>query len=119
MARETAARDAKSKVQREQREANAQTQRDAARQRAEEARARPAPAAAPPPRTAAPGTVAAPAPAPAAAPQARTARDICAGGNAITRSVCESRECGRAEHTDEPACKQINAAEERRRQSQN
>jgi hypothetical protein len=53
------------------------------------------------------------------APQPRTAREICAGGNVITRSVCESRECGRAEHVNEPACKQINAAEERRRQSQN
>ena len=119
LTRDTAAREAKTKAQREQREVNAQAQRDAARQRAEEARARTAPAPAAAPRAATPAPAAAPAPAPAVAPQPRTAREICAGGNAIIRSICESRECGRAEHAEEPACKQVNAAEERRRQSQN
>jgi hypothetical protein len=48
--------------------------------------------------------------------QARSAQETCAGGNLITRSLCESRECSRREHADEPLCQRLRAAEERRRQ---
>ena len=76
-------------------------EQEAARKRADEARARAAQAA-----------TAKPSPAPAATP--RTAQEICAGRNAISQAVCESRECGRPEHAAEPHCRQIKAAEDRR-----
>lgn len=84
-------------------------EQEAARRRADEARAAAAaavPAPAPPPVVAAPAPVV----------QARSAQETCAGGNLITRSLCESRECSRREHADEPLCQRLRAAEERRRQ---
>ena len=114
-----AARDAKAKALRERREqaasqaaaARTAEQEAAARRRAEDARARTAAeaaAAAPPPLVAAP----------AAQPQVRNAQDICAGGNALLRAVCEARECSRREHAEEPMCLRLRAAEERRRQQE-
>ena len=96
-AKAKAAREAKAKALQEQQAA----EQEAARKRAEEARARAAAQAAP----------ARPAP---AAQTPRTAQDVCAGGNAITRAICESRECGKPEHAGEAYCKQVKAAEDRR-----
>lgn len=84
-------------------------EQEATRRRADEARAAAAAAVSAP---APPPVVAAPAP----AVQARTAQETCAGGNLITRSLCESRECSRREHADEPLCQRLRATEERRRQ---
>jgi hypothetical protein len=66
-------------------------------------------------------TVPAPAPPPAVVPpaapvQPRTAQESCAGSNLIVRTLCESRECSRREHADEPLCQRLRAAEEKRRQ---
>ena len=33
----------------------------------------------------------------------------------IAESICQSRECGSAEHANEPICKQIKEKEDRRR----
>ncbi len=101
-AKAKAARDAKAKALQEQQAAQAAEQ-EAARKRADEARTRAAQAAAAKPALA---------PAPAATP--RTAQDICAGRNAISQAVCESRECGKPEHAGEPYCRQLKAAEDRR-----
>ena len=92
-----AARDAKAKALQEQ-----QAEQEAARKRADEARARAALAG-----------VAKPAP-PAPVATARTVQDICGGRNAISQAICESRECGKPEHSGEPRCLQIKAAEDRR-----
>jgi len=81
-------------------------QEAAARRRAEEQRARPAPAA---------PVVAA---TPVAPPRPRTVKEICAGRNLISQAICESRECGNAEHSGEAVCKQISGREERRRELQ-
>ena len=54
----------------------------------------------------------------AAPPTVRTVADLCTAGNPITRGICESRECARREHADEPLCQRLQAAEERRRQPQ-
>jgi hypothetical protein len=53
---------------------------------------------------------------PAAAPRARTAQERCADRSLLLRAICESRECARQEHANEPTCQRIRAAEERRRE---
>jgi len=110
-----AAREAKAKALRERRAQAASqaaaaraAEQEAARRRADEARA-------------AAAAVPAPAPLPAVVPPAapvppRTAQESCAGGNLIVRTLCESRECSRREHADEPLCQRLRAAEEKRRQ---
>jgi len=50
-----------------------------------------------------------------AAVQARGVREICAGRGTIAEAMCQSRECGKPEHVNEPLCKQVNQAEDRRR----
>ena len=108
--RDKADREAKAKAaieQREQAAARLKADQDAARKRAEEQR----------PRTQ-------PMPAPAAVgatptPRIRSVRDICAGRNPISQAICESRECGAAEHVNEAVCKQVRAAEDRRSNPQN
>jgi hypothetical protein len=106
-AREKTDREAKALAEREQQSAAAAQraeQEAAARRRADEAqRARSAAVAAPPP--------------PAAAPP-RGVREICAGRNAISEAICQSRECGHAEHAGEAICRQIRAQEEQRRNMQ-
>ena len=113
LARERAAklkaeREAKAKAAIEEREAAARLKAEqdaaAARKRAEAQRP-----VAPPPR------VVAPPPRPAPTEQARTVRELCAGRNAISQSICESRACGAPEHANESLCRQIRANEERRR----
>ena len=110
-ARDKAEREAKAKAAAEQRElaaARVKAEQDAAaRRRAEEQRARPASAAAP-------AVVATP----AAPPRVRTVKEICAGRNLISQSICESRECGNPEHSAEAVCKQVLSREERRRELQ-
>jgi hypothetical protein len=51
--------------------------------------------------------------------QARGVREICAGRGTIAESICHSRECGKPEHANEPLCRQVNQAEDRRRNYQN
>jgi hypothetical protein len=51
-----------------------------------------------------------------AATTPRSAQETCAGGNPIVQGICESRECARREHADEPLCKRLRAADDRRRQ---
>ena len=94
--------------QREQLAARVRAEQETARKRAEEQRARPAQAAA-----------VTPTPYVAPAPIRQAVKDICAGRNVISRAICESRECGAAEHATEPLCQQIRANEERRRNLQN
>ena len=96
-ARAKAARDAKAKALQDQQTA----EQEATRKRADEARSRTAQS-----------TATQPAPAPAAT--SRSAQEVCAGGNAITRAICESRECGKPEHASEPLCQRVKAAEDRR-----
>jgi hypothetical protein len=106
-AREKADREAKAVAeQRDQKAAAAQRaeQDAAARRRAEEAQRARAAAAAPPP-------------APAVA-QARGVREICSGRNAIAEAICQSRQCGQAEHAVEAICRQLREQEERRRNMQ-
>ncbi|MEO8309710.1 MAG: zinc-ribbon domain-containing protein [Caldimonas sp.] len=108
-ARDKAERDAKAKSVQDQRDQSAATQRSEqeaqARRRAEEAqRARPS-AAVPP------------GPPPIA--QARGVREICAGRGTIAEAVCQSRQCGLAEHANEAICRQLRDADERRRNMQN
>jgi len=55
---------------------------------------------------------------PVAPPRPRTVKEICAGRNLISQAICESRECGNAEHSGEAVCKQISGREERRRELQ-
>ena len=107
-AKDKAERDAKAKTLAEQQQQQqgsvaARAEQEAqARRRAEEAqRARPvAPTlTAPPPVTA----------------QPRGVREICAGRGSISEAVCQSRECGAAEHFNEAICRQIRDADERRR----
>ncbi len=66
---------------------------------------RAAPARRPPPREKA-----------KAPPPARTAQQRCADLNILRRAICESRECGRPQHANEPMCQRIRAAEDRRRE---
>ena len=93
--------------QREQLAARVRAEQETARKRAEEQRARTA------------QTPPAAAPSVAPAPVRQAVKDICAGRNVISRAICESRECGAAEHASEPLCQQIRANEERRRNLQN
>lgn len=107
-AKDKAERDAKTKTlaeQQQQQQATAAARADQeaqARRRADEAqRARPV---APTPTTQQPATA-----------QARGVREICAGRGSISEAVCQSRECGAAEHFNEAICRQIRDADERRR----
>jgi hypothetical protein len=47
--------------------------------------------------------------------QARGVQQICAGRGMIAESMCQSLECGKTEHANEPLCKQIKEKEDRRR----
>jgi hypothetical protein len=104
VAREKAERDAKVVAeQRDQTAAAAQrAEQEAARRRIEEAQRSRAAAAVPP------------VPVPVAA-QPRGVREVCAGRGTIAEAVCQSRECGRAEHANEPICRQLREQDERRR----
>ena len=104
--REKAEREAHAKALVEQREqARAAAEQEAARRRAAEQAAR---AAAP---------VAAVAPVrPATAPPPRGVAEICAGRNAISRGICEARECMGSAHADEAVCKRLREIDDRRRQ---
>ncbi len=108
-ARDKADRDAKAKAAAEQRDqaaaAAARAEQEAqAKKRAEDAqRAR---AAVPAP---------APAPTTPASTQARGVRESCAGRGTIAEAVCQSRLCSAAEHANEPICRQLREADERRR----
>jgi hypothetical protein len=109
-AKDKAERDAKAKAatdQRDQSSAAAQRaeQEAQARKRAEEAqRARP--------------SAVVPASPPAPVAQARSVREICAGRGTIAEAVCQSRQCGSAEHANEQICRQLRDADERRRNMQ-
>ena len=109
-ARDKAEREAKAKALLEQRDQSSAAQRAEqeaqARRRAEEAqRARPSVAVppSPPPQTS----------------QPRGVREICAGRGTIAEAVCQSRQCGLAEHANEAICRQLRDADERRRNMQN
>jgi hypothetical protein len=107
-ARDKAEREAKVKAaieQREQAVARLKAEQDNGRRRTEEQQRSASPA---PPRAAPAAAIGGPAP-------LRTVREICAGRNAISQAICESRLCGSAEHAGEAACRQIRANEERRR----
>jgi hypothetical protein len=104
-ARDKAERDAKAKAaadQRDQTTAAAQkAEQDAqAAQRTRQSAAAPAP---PPPQPVA---------------QAHGVREICAGRGTIAEAVCQSRQCGSAEHANEPICRQLREQDERRRNMQ-
>lgn len=103
-ARDKAEREAKAKAlaeQREQAAAAARAEQEAqARKRAEEAQRSRAVVA--PPASAAAST------------QARGVRETCAGRGTIAEAVCQSRLCSAAEHANEPICRQIREADERR-----
>jgi len=108
-AKDKADREAKAKAttdqQRDQSSAAAQRaeQEAQAKRRAEEAqRARPTTTSPPSPALA----------------QARGVREICAGRGTIAEAVCQSRQCGLAEHANEPICRQLREADERRRNIQ-
>lgn len=102
-AKDKAARDAKVRALREQRQlAASQAEGELARRRAEDARALPA---APVPRAAAP------LPAPPRSVQAR-----CAGRNPVLQGLCEARECIRRENANDAVCERIRADAEQRRQ---
>jgi ribosomal protein L40E len=114
-AKDKAARDARAKALRDQREqaasqaAAARTaELEAERQRADELRARAAAAASVPVQVPAPAAIV---PAPP-----RTAQEQCAGRNPIAQAICEARECSRREHTDEPLCQRLRAADDKRRE---
>jgi double zinc ribbon protein len=105
-ARDKADREAKAKAASEQRDQAMTTQRadqDAqARRRAEDAQRNRSSAAAP----------AAPVPQSA---QARGVQELCAGRGAIAEAVCQSRECAAPGHANEPLCRRLREADERRR----
>jgi len=105
-AKDKAERDAKTKPAADQSSITAaqRAEQDAqAKRRAEEAqRARPSTAAAPTSPAAQVG-------------QARGVREICAGRGTIAEAVCQSRQCGLAEHANEQICRQLRDADERRR----
>jgi len=105
-ARDKADREAKAKAASDQRDQAATTQRAEqdvqARRRAEDAQRNRPSAAAPA------------APVPAAA-QARGVQELCAGRGAIAEAVCQSRECAAPGHANEPLCRRLREADERRR----
>jgi hypothetical protein len=107
-ARDKAEREAKVKAaieQREQAVARLRNDQDNARRRADEqARAATLPRANPSSMSAG-----------AALTPIRSVKEICAGRNPISQAICESRECGNAEHASESGCRAIRASEERRR----
>jgi len=109
-AKDKAERDAKAKATAEQGSASAAQraeQEAQAKRRAEEA------------QRARPNTAVAPTPPPAPVVQARGVREICAGRGTIAEAVCQSRQCGLAEHANEQICRQLRDADERRRNMQN
>jgi len=109
-AKDKAERDAKAKTTAEQGSASAAQraeQEAQAKRRAEEA------------QRARPNTAVAPTPPPAPVVQARGVREICAGRGTIAEAVCQSRQCGLAEHANEQICRQLRDADERRRNMQN
>jgi hypothetical protein len=50
--------------------------------------------------------------------QARGVKEICAGRGTIAEAVCQSRQCGLAEHANEQICRQLREADDRRRNMQ-
>jgi hypothetical protein len=109
-AKDKADRDAKAKAAAEQGSAAAAAQRAEqeaqAKRRAEDA------------QRARPSTAPAPSPPPAPAVQARGVKEICAGRGTIAEAVCQSRQCGLAEHANEQICRQLREADDRRRNMQ-
>jgi len=106
-AKDKAERDAKAKTATEQTSTTAAQraeQEAAAKRRAEETQ-----------RVPRPSTSATPSPQPAPVGQARGVREICAGRGTIAEAVCQSRQCGLAEHANEQICRQLREADERRR----
>jgi hypothetical protein len=109
-AKDKADREAKAKTAADQSSAAAAQraeQEAQAKRRAEEA------------QRARPSTAAAPTPPPAPVVQARGVKEICAGRGTIAEAVCQSRQCGLAEHANEQICRQLREADERRRNMQN
>jgi len=109
-AKDKADREAKAKTAADQSSAAAAQraeQEAQAKRRAEEA------------QRARPSTAAAPTPPPAPVVQARGVKEICAGRGTIAEAVCQSRQCGLAEHANEQICRQLRDADERRRNMQN
>jgi len=104
-ARDKAERDAKAKAAADQQTAAAAAQK--AEQEAQAAQRTRQSAAAP-----------APPPPPQPVAQARGVREICAGRGTIAEAVCQSRQCGAAEHANEPICRQLREQDERRRNMQ-
>ena len=107
VAKDKADREAKLKLAADQQASAARADQEAqARRRAEEMqRPRPAvtqPVAPPPPPV-----------------QARGVREICAGRGTIAEAVCQSRECGAAEHANEAVCREVREREDRRRNYNN
>jgi hypothetical protein len=104
-----AERDARARALREQRTlAASQAEAGAARHRIDAVRGRGLPAATPAARGSAPTPETAP---------ARSVQERCANkSNALTRAICEARECVGAEHAGEPICDRIRAADDRRRE---
>ena len=47
--------------------------------------------------------------------QARGVQELCAGRGAIAEAVCQSRECAAPGHANEPLCRRLREADERRR----
>jgi len=106
-AKDKADRETKVKSAADQQASAARAEQDAqARRRAEDAQ-RPRPTVAQP-ATQAPAPV-----------QARGVREICAGRGTIGEAVCQSRECGAAEHANEAICREVREREDRRRNYNN
>ena len=107
-AKDKTERDAKAKAEQGSASAAQRAEQEAqAKRRAEEA------------QRARPNTAVAPTPPPAPVVQARGVREICAGRGTIAEAVCQSRQCGLAEHANEQICRQLRDADERRRNMQN
>ena len=105
-ARDKADREAKAKAASDQRDQSTTAQRaeqDAqARRRADDAQRN------------RPSAAATTAPVPATA-QPRGVQELCAGRGAIAEAVCQSRECAAPGHANEPLCRRLREADERRR----
>ncbi len=105
-AHDKAERDAKAKAAADQRDQSAVAAAQKAEQEAQAAQRTRQSSAAPAP----------PPPQPVA--QAHGVREICAGRGTIAEAVCQSRQCGSAEHANEPICRQLREQDERRRNMQ-